>query len=228
MEEDRAHVWVVIPAFNEGPVIGGVVAQVVGLYPRTVVVDDASTDNTAALAARAGAVVVRHPINLGQGAALQTGITFALDAGARYIVTFDADGQHQTGDVERMLAALKQSGADIALGNRFGGEALDAPWSRRALLRLAVLFTVLTTRLRVSDAHNGLRVLSSAAAAKLHIRQNRMAHASEILKQIRHLGLRYIEVPVTIRYTSYSLSKGQGIGNALNILADLFMGRFVR
>jgi len=224
----HADVWVVIPAFNEGSIIGEVAAQVVRHYPRTVVVDDASTDQTAAQAAKAGAVVVRHPINLGQGAALQTGITFALGRGARYIVTFDGDGQHEVGDVDRMVAALKQCGAEVALGSRFCGRTVGAPLSRLALLRVAVFFTVLTTRLKVSDAHNGLRVLTRAAAAQLHIRQNRMAHASEILKQISLFRLRYVEVPVTIKYTQYSLSKGQGIGDALNTLVDLFIGRFVR
>jgi len=228
MHDQRTDIWVVIAAFNEAAVIGEVVAQVVSRYPKTVVVDDASADHTAALASQAGAVVVRHPINLGQGAALQTGITFALSGGAKYIVTFDADGQHQVGDVDPMIEALGEARADVALGSLFCGQTLGAPWSRRALLRLAVLFTVATTRLKLTDAHNGLRVFTRAAAAKLSIRQNRMAHASEILRQISHHRMRYIEVPVTIRYTRYSLSKGQGIGDALNILADLFIGRFVR
>jgi polyprenyl-phospho-N-acetylgalactosaminyl synthase len=228
MEEDRAAVWVVIPAFNEGPVIGEVVAQVLKLYPHAVVVDDASSDETAAIAAREGAVVLRHPVNLGQGAALQTGITFVLARGAEYIVTFDSDGQHQIADVANMMTALRESGAEVALGSRFCGRLIGAPRFRRFLLKAATLFTMLTTGLKVTDTHNGLRVFTRQAAAKIHIRQNRMAHASEILSQISQYGLRYIEVPVTIKYTEYSLRKGQSIGDAANVLADLLVGRFVR
>ena len=90
----RSDTWVVIPAFNEAPVIGGVVAGVRALFPRVLVVDDASDDDTAAIARAAGAYTATHPINLGQGAALQTGFEAALARGARYVVTFDADGQH--------------------------------------------------------------------------------------------------------------------------------------
>jgi glycosyltransferase involved in cell wall biosynthesis len=228
VEHDHAGIWVVIPALNEGLVIGDVVAQVLNRYPHAVVVDDASSDDTGAISAREGALVLRHPINLGQGAALQTGITFALARGAEYVVTFDGDGQHQIDDVAAMLSALGKSCADVALGSRFCGQLIGAPWSRRALLKAAAWFTALTTGLKVSDTHNGLRVLTRRAAAQIHIRQNRMAHASEILSQIKRYGLRYIEVPVTIKYTPYSLRKGQGVGDVANILTDLFMGRFVR
>jgi glycosyltransferase involved in cell wall biosynthesis len=228
MEEDQAATWVVIPAYNEKQVVGDVVARVLGRYSHAVVVDDASSDETAVIAAREGAVVLQHPVNLGQGAALQTGITFALTKGAEYIDTFDSDGQHQVDDIDRLISALRKSGADVALGSRFHGQAIGVPWSRRVLLKAATSFTRLTTGLKVSDTHNGFRVLNRRAAATLHIRQNRMAHASEILSQISRNGLRYIEVPVTIKYTEYSLLKGQRMGDAANILADLFMGRFVR
>ena len=228
MEQGHATTWVVIPTFNESQVMSEVVAQVLRHYSHVVVIDDGSSDETGAIAAREGAIVLRHPINLGQGAALQTGITFVLSRDAEYIVTFDGDGQHQADDVDRMLTALRKSGAEVALGSRFCGDVIGAPWSRRTLLKAAAMLTMLTTGLKVTDTHNGLRVFTRHAAAKLHIRQNRMAHASEILSQIAQHGLHYIEVPVTIRYTAYSLSKGQGIGDAANILADLLMGRFVR
>jgi glycosyltransferase involved in cell wall biosynthesis len=228
MDHSRDATWVVIPAFNEGQVIAEVVGPVVRHYPHTVVVDDASSDETAAIASRYGALVLRHPVNLGQGAALQTGITFVLSKGAEYIVTFDADGQHQIEDVDRMLTALIGSGAEVALGNRFCGQLIGITWFRRIVLEAAALFTMLTTGLKLSDTHNGLRVFTRRAATKLHIRQNRMAHASEILNQISQHDLPYIEVPVTIKYTAYSLSKGQRVGDAMNILADLFIGRFVK
>ncbi len=220
--------WIVIPAFNEGSVIGDTVRAVVTRYPRIVVVDDGSSDDTWLLAQEAGAAVLRHPINLGQGAALQTGIVYALKCGAELIVTFDGDGQHQVEDVDDMIDTLLRTGSDVALGSRFLGSTVGLPWKRRIMLKGAVIFTWLTTGLKLTDAHNGLRVLTRRAAQMLEIRQNGMAHASEIIRNIAHLRLRYVEVPMTIIYTEYSLSKGQKISNLFNILGELFSGRMQR
>jgi glycosyltransferase involved in cell wall biosynthesis len=221
MPVDRAKVWVVIPAYNEGRVIAGVVESVRRLFPNVVVIDDASCDGTATSAQRAGARVVRHPINLGQGAALQTGFDLALAAGASHVVTFDADGQHHVEDVPAMLAALEANGADIALGSRFLGQAIGISGSRRWLLQAATLVTRITTGLKLSDCHNGLRVLTAKAAGALNLRQNRMAHASEILNAIRQCRLAHVEVPVTISYTDYSREKGQKLTDAFVICRDL-------
>ena len=218
---DFRNVWIVIPAYNEGQMITDVVQSVLRSFPNVVVVDDASADQTALLARRAGAHVVRHPINLGQGAALQTGFEYALAAEASFIVTFDADGQHHPGDIPAMLERLIETGADIALGSRFLGETVGMPRGRRWLLQAATLFTRATTGLRLTDCHNGLRVLTGAAARKLALRQNRMAHASEILAGIRKHRLGYVEVPVTISYTEYSRQKGQKFGDAFVIFRDL-------
>src|SRR5690606_171173 len=115
-------------------------------------------DATAALAAEAGAMVVRHPVNLGQGAALQTGIEYALSLGAEYIVNFDADGQHDSSEIMGMVAALKESGTEIALGSRFLGGVENLPRSRRSMLKAAILFTRLTSGGSFTDVHNGFRV----------------------------------------------------------------------
>jgi polyprenyl-phospho-N-acetylgalactosaminyl synthase len=218
---DLWKVWIVIPAYNEGQMISDVVHSVLRSFPNVVVVDDASADQTAHLARRAGAHVVRHPINLGQGAALQTGFEYALAADASFIVTFDADGQHHSSDIPGMLERLIETGADIALGSRFLGETVGISRGRRWLLQAATWFTKLTTGLRLSDCHNGLRVLTAAAARKLALRQNRMAHASEILAAIKKHQLSYVEVPVTISYTDYSRQKGQKFSDAFVIFRDL-------
>jgi polyprenyl-phospho-N-acetylgalactosaminyl synthase len=139
---------VVIAAFNEAGVIGGVVRDIRQSYPNVVVVDDGSSDGTAACALTSGAVVLRHPVNLGQGAALQTGMTYALAGGGEFVVTFDADGQHACGDIARMVSALVEHDAEVALGSRFLGKAVGMSTGRRMLLRLAVLFTRLTTGLK--------------------------------------------------------------------------------
>ena len=224
---DGMPVWVVIAAYNEAKVIARVVGEVARRGYHVVVVDDGSSDETAERAA-AASVVVHHPINLGQGAALQTGIDYALQQAAEFVVTFDADGQHRAADIERLVAALREARADFALGSRFLGSTMALPAARRLLLRAATVFTQLTTGLRLTDTHNGLRAMTRRGASRIRLRQNRMAHASEILAQIAASGLPYVEVPVRIEYTAYSLAKGQRLGDALAILFDLFARRLYR
>jgi glycosyltransferase involved in cell wall biosynthesis len=224
----RSQVYVVIPAYNEGSVISFVVGEVKQAGYAVVVVDDGSSDATAEEARTAGAVVINHPFNLGQGAALQTGIDYALAQSAEVIVTFDADGQHRLSDISRLAEALLQECADFALGSRFLGQAPNLPPLRRALLCAATLFTRLTTGLQVTDTHNGLRAMTRRGAAAIRLRQNRMAHASEWLSQIAASGLRYVERPVAVEYTAYSMAKGQTIGDAVPILVDLFARRLYR
>jgi glycosyltransferase involved in cell wall biosynthesis len=221
-------VWVTVPAYNEESTIEQVVTGLRRFCSRIVVVDDCSSDRTADRAHAAGAYVLRHPINLGQGASLQTGIDFALREGATHIVTFDADLQHRPEDIEELLAALRDKNADFALGSRFLGEARNIDASKRLVLKAAVLFTRLTTGLQLTDAHNGLRAMSRRGAKSLRIRQNRMAHASEILQEIANSGLRYVEVPVTVDYTEYSKAKGQKLSNSVSILLELLMGALRR
>lgn len=217
--------WIVIPAFNEASVIRDVVRAVRAAFPNVVVVDDCSRDATGELALAEGAVVVRHPVNLGQGAALQTGIDYALSRGAQRVATFDADGQHEVRDLSSMLTVMHERRVDCVLGSRFLGAAKDIPRARRLLLKAATIFTWLTTGVRLTDAHNGFRLFNAAAARKLDIQQNRMAHASEIVEQIRKLGITFVEAPVHIRYTPYSVAKGQRSWDALRIVADLIVAR---
>jgi polyprenyl-phospho-N-acetylgalactosaminyl synthase len=225
---DLSTTWVVVAAYNESPALGEVVVGLKEHGPKVVVVDDGSSDGTSAVARDAGAVVVRHPVNLGQGAALQTGIDFALRRGAQFIVTFDADGQHQASDVAVMMSALVSSGSDIACGSRFLGRAENLSTARWMVLKLATVFTYLTTGLKMTDAHNGLRAMTRSCAMRIHIRQNRMAHASEIIGEIARLKLKFVEAPVTVRYSAYSLMKGQKLSNSLNILLDLLIRKLHR
>jgi len=213
--------YVVIAAFKEGKVIRAVVGEVVAAGYPVIVVDDGSPDDTASAAAIAGVTVVRHSINLGQGAALQTGIDYALRRGARHIVTFDADGQHSVEDIPELIAALVH--ADIALGSRFlGKDAIGVGKRRKALLRTATLVSNKLSGLKLTDAHCGLRAFRASAAPQLRITQDRMAHASELLRKIQRSGLRVVEVPVTIKYTEHSKQKGQGGFQAIRILFDYF------
>lgn len=225
---DPGDVWIVVPAFNEGPVIAEVIGQVLSAYPNVVAVDDGSDDDTPVTLLETEAHVVRHVVNLGQGAALRTGIDYALSRGARFLVTFDGDGQHDVGDIARLLAPVRDSGFDIALGSRFLGPRQEIPLGRRLLLRFAVIFTRIVSGIRLTDAHNGLRAMTADAARSLEIEQPRMAHASEILHGIVRLRLRHVEVPVTISYSDRSRRKGQVSLDALNIVFDLAIRRWIR
>ena len=219
---------VVIAAYNEAKVIGDVVRDVAASGYNVILIDDGSQDGTPEIARAAGARVVVHPVNLGQGAALQTGLEVALSDGAEFIVTYDADGQHQAADIENLVAALKNHAADFALGNRFMGDTVDMTGSRRLLLLAATAFTRLTTGLQITDTHNGLRAMTRRGASHIRLRQNRMAHASEILHQIAASNLKFVEVPVTITYSAYSRAKGQKLTDFLAILIDLFARRLQR
>ena len=217
--------WVVIPAFNEASVIGGVVAGVRTLFRYVLVVDDASTDNTAALARAAGAYTATHPLNLGQGAALQTGFEAALARGARYIVTFDADGQHDPADAAAMVDRAREEDLAFVLGSRFrDGANAQVGSVKRAMLRLGALIARLRTGMALTDTHNGLRVIRADALAHVHLTHSRMAHASQIVSQLAACGLPGAEHPVTISYTDYSRAKGQPLLNSVNIAVDLALG----
>lgn len=217
-------VAVVIPAFNEATVIAETVAAVRDRFGLVILVDDGSTDGTADAARAVGASVVRHAVNLGQGAALSTGIMAALTLPhAEYIVTFDADGQHRPEDAEALVDRVRQGDIDIALGTRFAGSKVEASWLRRSLLKLAVAYTRVDTGLPLTDTHNGLRAMTRAFAQDLEFQDSGMGHASDILSHIADSGARWAEVPVQIRYTEYSKSKGQPLINSVNIVFDRFM-----
>ena len=222
---DPAKVCFVIPAFNEDAAIGDVVRAVRARFPEVVVVDDGSRDQTADAARRAGAVVLRHVINRGQGAALKTGIEYALRRCAAVIVTFDSDGQHRLEDVDRLIEPVVAGRCDVALGSRFLAPGSNVPPLRKLTLKLGVAFTRTISGIRVTDTHNGLRALSRDAAARIEILQDRMAHASEILDEIARLKLRYEEVPVRIRYSDYSQAKGQRSSAAFRIAWDFLVGK---
>lgn len=214
--------WLVVPLFNEARVIGDVVRAAVATFPHIVCVDDGSTDESAKCARAAGATVVQHPINLGQGAAIQTGLTFALaQKGASYFVTFDADGQHRVEDAESMVQALRDGQVDVVFGSRFLDDRTRPGLLKKAVLKTAIAFSNMTSGMHLTDSHNGLRAFNRTAAAALDIKQNRMAHASEIQDQVGRLGLRYVETPVHVLYTDYSRSKGQSLLNSVNILTEL-------
>lgn len=223
-------IFVVIPAYNESRAIHSTVEPLIAHGYTVVVVDDHSLDQTCAVLQKLPVYYLRHPINLGQGAALQTGMDFALQQGAEFIIHFDADGQHQAEDISMLMEPLQCGQADVVIGSRFlrWEDRQEVPTFRQLFLRVAVLVNWLITGVRLTDAHNGFRALTRSAAQKIYLRENRFAHASEILVQIRHAKLRYVERPTKIVYTHYSKAKGQSLWNAFNIMVDLLLSRFIR
>jgi glycosyltransferase involved in cell wall biosynthesis len=221
VELPDARVWIVVPAFNEVAVLPATLTSLQAWMPRVVVVDDGSSDDTSGVARRAGARVVRHAVNLGAGAALQTGIDFALGQGATHICSFDADGQHDAATIDEMMAALEDSGAEVALASRFLGTVVGMPPLRRLTLWAALVYTRWQTRCDFTDTHTGLRIFSAHAARICRVTQPGMAHGSEILNTIARRKLRYVEVPTTVTYSEYSLAKGQRSSNSIKILFDL-------
>lgn len=220
--------WVVIPAYNECNRLPHVLKGLVGRGLHIVVVDDGSSDGTAEVAAGHEVFVLRHLINRGQGAALRTGVQFAISQDAQEIVTFDADGQHQADDIPVLLAALREGDVDLVLGSRFLGSAPGIPFHRRIMLKLAIVFTRVTTGLNLTDVHNGLRAMTAEAARRLTFTEDGMAHASQILSIAAQLRLRITEVPCSIHYSPQSLEKGQRTSAAIGILGRLAISRIVR
>jgi glycosyltransferase involved in cell wall biosynthesis len=217
--------WILVPAYNEARVIGRVIGELKLHFSNVLVIDDCSSDNTRFESILKGALVVRHPINLGQGAALQTGMEYALSNGAQAIITFDSDGQHRVEDAILIANIIDRDGKEAICGSRFLGiEADNMPLSKKITLKMATIFTKIITGMSVTDAHNGLRGFSREAALSIYITQNRMAHATEIISLIKKNNINYKEVPVKIIYSTYSMEKGQRITNSLNIILDLLVG----
>jgi glycosyltransferase involved in cell wall biosynthesis len=214
--------FIVIPAYNEEKSIAKVIKDLKkGGYNDIVVVDDGSKDNTYSAAEKAGADVLRHFINRGQGAALKTGVDYALMQRADMIVTFDADGQHLVSEIKRMTQPIVKGEVDVTLGSRFLDGKTKLPLKKRMVLKGAVFFMWLMYGIKLSDAHNGFRALSRKAAQKIEIKADRMEHASEIVEEIHKRRMRFKEIPVTIKYTDYSVKKGQSVWNSLRIAAKM-------
>jgi polyprenyl-phospho-N-acetylgalactosaminyl synthase len=223
MHEMR-NVWIVVPAFNEAGMIGDVISDLRSVFPNVVCVDDGSGDDTGDIALQAGAHVVRHPVNLGQGAAIQTGVEYARrQPGAEVFATFDADGQHRVKDLVTMIDRLDAGDVDIVIGTRFGPGVTRPPLLKRVVLQTATRLSPRGRRLGLTDTNNGLRVFNKTVADGLDITMSGMSHATEIIMLIDENHWRVAEEPVEVLYTEYSKSKGQPLLNGVNIIFDGFL-----
>jgi glycosyltransferase involved in cell wall biosynthesis len=216
---------VVIPVFNEESVIGEVLHEIQRAgYRRIVVVDDGSTDQTCRTAQKVdGVIVVRHFINRGKGAAMKTGIEAAKILGADGVVTLDGDGQHDPGDIVRMVDLVSE-GYDVVLGTRVMAPGSMPPWKILAN-KSGNFFTWLIYGLWVTDSQSGFRAFSRRAVERIETRTDRYEYDSEVIREIRHHRLRYIEMPIAVRYTAYSQSKAarQTLTNGVKTLFRMFL-----
>jgi glycosyltransferase involved in cell wall biosynthesis len=225
----NSDVWLIVPCFNEQPVIADVLNDALSVFPNVVCVDDGSTDGSRREIDSTRARRVSHAVNLGQGAALQTGIEYArARPGARYFVTFDADGQHSVHDAARMVQRLRAEPLDMVLGTRFGrGASSQVPLVKRILLRTAVAVGPTARRLGLTDVHNGLRAFNRTVAEQVNLVMSGMGHAGEFTAKAVQHGWRVAEEPVSIEYTEYSMAKGQSVLNSVNIAVDHLVHRRV-
>jgi polyprenyl-phospho-N-acetylgalactosaminyl synthase len=230
MLSETRNVWIIVPAFNEAGVIGDVISDLRSVFAHVVCVDDGSGDDTGDIALRAGAHLVRHPVNLGQGAAIQTGVEYARrQPGAQVFATFDGDGQHRVKDVLKMIDRLGVGDVDIVIGTRFGQGVSRPPLLKRVVLQTAARLSPRGRRLGLTDTNNGLRVFNKTVADGLDITMIGMSHATEFVMLIAENRWRVAEEPVEVLYTEYSQSKGQPLLNGVNIIFDGFLrGRMRR
>jgi glycosyltransferase involved in cell wall biosynthesis len=231
LPEDIQHknIVVVIPVYNEGPVIRQVITSLLKIVTTIIVVDDGSAIPVIKHLHGLPVVPLRHQINLGQGAAIQTGLTYARKLQADIAITFDADGQHNEEDINSLIAPIINNEADIVLGSRFLPDSLSTvPFTKKLILQVARIINYIFTGVLLTDAHNGLRALNRKALGKINLTENRMAHASEFLFEIKHHKLRWKEIPVHIRYTDYSIQKGQKPRDSIKVLFDLLLHKLFK
>ncbi len=224
----------VIPSYGEDETVVRTVQWVIDAGYVAIVVDDGqnkvnlATSLTNQISAQQ-VVLITHPINLWQWAALQTGADWILTHSpqTQYIVHFDADGQHDVRDIAQFVDAFHTDPElDIVLGSRILWSTTGMETHRRRHKRLQVLFMRIFVWLHLTDTNNGYRMIKVSALHKLKITSNRMAHASQLENLIAEYNLHYQEVPVTIAYTDYSKDKGQKLTNMFSILGELFYKRW--
>lgn len=219
----------IIPCYNEAAVVRKTVSDVLAQGYNVVVVDDCSKDNSKKQLEGLPLYYLRHRTNMGQGAALQTGIQFSKKKGAKYFVTFDADGQHDCKDIPRMAEFLQKDGSDIVFGSRFlPGAQTNISGSRSFVLNVARYVNYLVSGILLSDAYNGLRMFNVKAAAFLKITENKMAHATEIQMLVAKNKLKYAEFPNNIRYNEYTKRKGLKNIDGLKIVFEILLFKLFR
>lgn len=217
-------IFVIIPCYNEARVVRKTVTGVLGRGYTVVVVDDCSKDGSRKELAGLPVYYLRHRVNMGQGAALQTGIDFAKRKGAKYFVTFDADGQHDSNDIAGMIELIEKEKSDIVFGSRFlQGSKTNVSGSRTFVLNVARYVNYFVSGILLSDAYNGLRLLDRTAAEQIRLTENKMAHATQIQVLAAKHKLPYSEYANSILYNEYTTGKGLRNWDGIKIFFEILL-----
>ncbi len=218
------NIYIVIAAYNEEKNIDNVLKYLSNLNYSIIVIDDGSEDKTSKIVKKYSVILLKHIINRGQGASLVTGTKYAYNKGADIVVHFDADGQHLTSEIARVIEPIINKKVDIVLGSKFLQKNKVPFIKKYFIIKPAIIFNNLITGIKLTDVHNGFRALSRKAMSLIDIKQDGMAHASEIISEIKKNKLKYKEVPVTIIYNKF----GQGLIGGLKILKDLMFDNIIK
>lgn len=222
-------IFVIVPCYNESCIISTTITELLQHGYKVIVVDDGSNNNCREHFSTMQVYYLRHVINLGQGAAIQTGIDYALQKGATYLVTFDADGQHDAKDIRKMIDKLEEEELEFVFGSRFlKGAQTNVDKTRRALLQFSRFTNFFISGVLLSDSNNGLRVFTSAAAKQIRIKENRRTHSSDLIYQIVKKKIKFGEAPVNVQYSEYSRKKGIQNVEGISIFINMLLYKFFR
>ncbi|MFC1711805.1 glycosyltransferase family 2 protein [Patescibacteria group bacterium] len=221
---------VILPAYNEAKVIGGVIDRLnkelrnlKNLDKEIVVIDDGSRDKTAEIAKKRGAVLLKHIINRGLGGALATGLEYARRENVDVALTFDSDGQHEPEDIKKIIKPILENRANIVIGVR---DISKMPLDRKIMTFLSSLLTLIFFGIFARDTQSGFRAFDKKALKKVKIKTQRMEVSSEFFHEIKKSGLIFKQIPIKVIYTKYSREKGQKNLNAMEILLKLVLRLF--
>ena len=232
MQLPKEDMWFILAAYNEGKRIQNTIRSLKNNgFHNIVVVDDGSKDSTYDIAHKEKVFVIRHKINLGQGASLQTGTDFALKNKAKFIIHFDADGQHRVEDIYDVIIPILKNKYNITLGSRFldKRKKTNMPWQRKLYLKGGLVFTKIMTGLKLTDTHNGFRAMNAKTAKEIEITQDRMEHASEILEIIARKKIKYKEVPVIIVYNDEIMANSSNsFWNGIKIIIKTIIYKLIK
>ena len=221
------NIYVLIPVYNEEKIIEETINNLKVYFDNILIINDGSTDKTHAILENLDVIKINHPINLGQGAAIKTGIEYILKfTSADAVVTFDADGQHSVDDAISFAKKIDTIEEEIIFGSRFLGFEKNIPFFKRLLLKTAIYFTNVIYSIKMTDTHNGLKAIKRSCLEKLELNISGYGFETEIIMNISKKKILFIEEPTNVIYTEYSLSKGQSIFNAIKIFEELLLRLF--
>ena len=220
----KKDIYIIIPAKDEANSIAIVINKIKKEgFQHIIVVNDGSEDNTAAIAEAQGAHVLSHVVNLGPGAATQTGLDYAVKCGAKVMVTIDADNQHYPSDIWKLVNKMEEEKVQVVIGSRFLNQSSSIPWHRLLFNKIGNLVTALFTGLLVTDSQSGLKAMNVDFVKQIDLKLNGFEFCTEIINHINKQKVSFLEIPIQVRYTEESMAKGQNFGNGVKMI-----GTFVR